>query len=73
MIILPKAIYRFKAIPIKIAQNILQSLKEQILISYGKQNKTKQTNNKQTPKIVKTVLNNNRTYGGITIPDLKLY
>jgi hypothetical protein len=39
-------------------------------------NKNKQTNkqtNKQKTKLGKTILNNERTFGGITIPDSKLY
>jgi hypothetical protein len=71
MAILPKAIYRFGAIPIKFQQNSSQTWKEQFSISYKitKQNKNKNKN----PKIVKTILNTKRTSGGTMISDIKLY
>jgi hypothetical protein len=72
MAILLKAIYRFNAIPIKIPTQFFKDMKKQFSNSPGKakQNKTKQTNKN---RIAKIMLNNKRTAGGITIPDLKLY
>jgi hypothetical protein len=62
--ILPKAVYRFNAITIKIPTQFFIELERAI---------GKFIWNKKKLRIPKTVLKDKRTSGGITMPVLKLY
>ena len=64
MAILPKAIYRFSAIPIKIPTQFFTNL-ERTIINFIWKN--------QEPKRSKKILYNKGTAGGITIPGIKFY
>ena len=62
--ILPKIIYRFNAIPIKLPLTFLTELKKTTLISYG---------TKKRAHIARQFLKKKKKAEGITLPDFKQY
>ena len=64
MAILPKAIYRFNPMPIKIPEKFFKNLERMVLNFIWRS---------KNPKIAKTILYNKRTSGGITILAFELY